>query len=144
MHGHAYNSFGGLTQLIFLAAGKLKPGQCGSHLCCQVKSACDVCNGQKDKPQKLRLRWVGNSGAPSSITFSSQSICVKPTTLTSGSKSNEVVLDAASCFGSGSKLPTNILFQVDGATTSLHASCSQPLNVGYVLYTDTNKGFLVL
>merc|ERR1719174_1247112 len=121
-----------------------KAGQCGSHLCCQIKNACDVCNGQKDKPQKLRLRWVGNGGASSSITFSSDGICVKATTLTSDSNSNEVVLDAASCFGSGSKLPTDIYFEVDGSSTYLHASCSQALNLGDVLYADKNKGFLVL
>ena len=124
--------------------GKLKADQCGSHLCCQIKNACDVCNGHKDKPQKLRLRWVGNGGAPSSISFSSKDICVQKTTLTSGSNRNEVVLDAASCYGSGSKLPTNIYFQVDGSTAYLHASCSQPLNLGDVLYTDSKKGFLVL
>jgi len=123
---------------------KSESGQCGSHLCCQIKNACDVCNGEKDKPQQLRLRWVGNGGAPSSIAFSSEDICVQETTLTSDSDSNEVVLDAASCFGSGSKLPTNIYFEVDGSSISFHASCSQPLNVGDVLYTDKNKGFLVL
>ena len=131
--------------LLFLfVAGKLNAGQCGTHLCCQIKNACDVCNGQKDKPQKLRLRWVGNGAGPSSITFASNSICVRATTLISDSNSNEVVLDAASCFGPGSKLPTNINFNVDGATTILHASCSQALNLGDVLYTDKSKGFLVL
>ena len=115
---------------VFLAADKFKAGQCGGNLCCQIKNACDVCNGQKDKPQQLTLRWVGTGGAASSIIFSADDICVKRTTLTSDSNSNEVVLDTASCFGSGNKLPTNINFKVNGATTSFHASCSQPLNLG--------------
>merc|ERR1712222_20648 len=95
------------------------------------------------KPQTLIFRWVVKAGAQSSINFHSEGTCAKETTLTSGSKSNEVVLDA-SCFGSDSKLPTNIYFRVDGATTYLHASCSQPLNVGDVVYEHRNKGSLIL
>ena len=108
-----------------------------------TRPKCDVCNGQKDKPQTLIFRWVGKAGAQNSINFQSEGTCAKQTTLTSGSKSNEVVLDA-SCFGSGSQLPTNIHFKVDGATTYLHASCSQPLNVGDVVYEHRNKGSLIL
>ena len=108
-----------------------------------TRPPCDICNLRKDKPQKLTLRWVGLAGASSSITFASDNTCVKATTLTSNSNSNEVVLDAASCFGSGSKLPTNIYLSVDGSSKYLHASCSQPLNVGDVVY-KSKKGSLIL
>ena len=78
---------------------------------------------------------------------------MKQTMLTSGSLYNEVVLDAAcsgsgsksgSKSGSGSKLPTNINFAVDGSSKQLHASCSQPLNLGDVIYKDENEGSLIL
>ena len=126
-----------------------KVGQCGSHLCCKIKKSCDVCNGAKDKPTQLRLRWESIGGAPTSVTFSADDLCVTRTTLTSGTDSNEVVLDSSSCSGyksSGykSKLPTNIYFKVDGSSDYLHASCSQALNLGDVLYSDPSKGFLVL
>ena len=111
-------------------------------MCCKIKNECDVCNRRKDKPQKLKFRWVGT--VKKTITFSSSSTCVKETTLTSDSKSNEVELDATSCFGSGSKLPTDIYFKVDGSSRHLHASCSQALNLGSVIYKDDNKGFLIL
>merc|ERR1719181_531204 len=108
-----------------------------------TRPKCDVCNLRKDKPQTLVFRWVGKAGAQNSINFHSEGTCAKQITLTSGSKSNEVALDAT-CFGSGSKLPTNIYFKVDGATTYLHASCSQPLNVGDVVYEHRSKGSLIL
>ena len=129
-------------EFVVLAAAGLKSGQCGAGLCCKIKNECDVCNGVKDKPQKLVLRWVATS--KQTITFSSASICVKESKLTSNSDSNEVVLDAAACFGSGSKLPTNIDLTVDGTRSTLHASCSQPLNLGDTIYKDSSKGFLIL
>ena len=119
-----------------------KANRCAARLCCNIVSECDVCNLHKDKPQKLILRWVGI--AKKSITFASNGNCVESTELTSESNSNEVILDAASCFGSGYNLPTNIYFEVDGSRQCLHASCSQPLNLGDAIYKDENKGFLVL
>merc|ERR1712187_360953 len=100
------------------------------------------CNGKKDKPTMLKFRWVGNTG--SSVTFASSSMCVGQTTLTSNSNSNEVVLDSEACFGSRQKLPTNIYFTVDGKSESLHASCSQALNVGDVVYKHPSKGSLIV
>ena len=111
-------------------------------MCCKIKNECDVCNGHKDKPQRLVLRWVGTS--KKTVTFSSETLCVRNTRLTSNSDSDEVVLDAASCFGSGNTLPTNLYFKVDGASGYLHASCSQPLNIGDVIYTAPNKGSLIV
>ena len=75
--------------------------------------------------------------------FSSDSTCVKPTQLTSNSGSNEIVLDAPACYGYEDKLPTNIDFDVDGSSQSLHASCSQPLNLGDAIYTNS-KGSLIV
>merc|ERR1712174_168021 len=75
--------------------------------------------------------------------FSSDSTCVKPTQLTSNSGSNEIVLDAPACYGYEDKLPTNIDFDVDGSSQSLHASCSQPLNLKDVIYTNS-KGSLIV
>ena len=119
-----------------------KANRCAARLCCHVVSKCDVCNRRKDKPQKIILRWVGSS--KNSITFASSRNCVESTELTSEPNSNEVLLDAASCFGSRYKLPTNIKFKVDGSRQSLHVSCSQPLNLGDVVYKDENKGVLIL
>ena len=119
-----------------------KANRCAARLCCHVVSKCNVCNGRKDKPQKLILRWVASS--KHSITFASSRNCVESTELTSEPNSSEVVLDAASCFGSRYKLPTNIEFEVDGSRQSLHASCSQPLNLGDVVYKDETKGVLIL
>ena len=110
----------------------------------QSNSDCNVCNGKGDKPQKIRLRWEGNAGAASSIKFSSYSTCVEEISLTSDSSTNEVVLDAISCFGSGNTLPSNVYFKVDDSATYLHTSCSKALNVGDVIYMDKNKGSLVL
>merc|ERR1712048_77531 len=124
----------------FRAMSGRTDGACSSAF--KTKNDCDVCNRRKDKPQKLRLRWV--VGSKKSITFASSATCVQRTTLTSDSDSNEVTLDAVSCFGSGNKLPTNIYFQVDGATGYLHASCSHPLNLGDVVYQAGDKGSLVL
>ena len=104
-----------------------------------TRAKCDVCDLRKDKPQMLTLRWVANAGAQSSITFESGT-CGTEQIL---ADSNEVVLEA-SCFDYGEKLPTNIHYKVDGSDYYLHASCSQPLNVGDVVYNDPNKGSLIV
>ena len=136
-------SKGFLMLVGFRAMSGRTDGACsGAHL--QSSRDCDVCNGKSDKPQKIRLRWEAIAGVSSSITFSSYSTCVDETALTSDSTSNEVVLDATSCFGTGSTLPSNIYFKVDGSATYLHTSCSRALNVGDVIYMDKNKGSLVL
>ena len=128
--------------MFIFSVAPINADQCGEHLCCKVKNGCDVCNGHKDKPQRLVLRWVGTS--KKTITFSSDTLCVRETRLTSNSDSDEVVLDAASCFGYGNQLPTDLYFKVDGSSGYLHASCSQPLNLGDVIFQDENKGFLIL
>ena len=105
---------------------------------------CDICNGRKDKPKKVTLRWVGTAGAKTSIMFSSGSTCVKSTQLTSNSAKNEVVLDASACPGvSGYKLPTDVYITVDGSSKYLHASCSQSMLVDDVVYKNA-KGSLII
>ena len=108
-----------------------------------TSTVCDICNGQKDKPHKVTLLWVGTAGSTTSITFSSDSTCVKPTQLTSNSATNEVVLDASTCSGYSDKLSTNVQLTVDGSSKYLHASCSQPINTADVVYKNA-KGSLIL
>merc|ERR1712048_272112 len=124
-------------QVSFLKDVKKDECGCSGDTPCLLdfqRPTCDVCNGRKDKPRKLILRWVATAGTKSSVMFASVNNCVMPTKLTSNSDSDEVVLDAASCFGYGNKLPTDLYFKVDGASGYLHASCSQPLNIGDVIY----------
>ena len=85
----------------------------------QTKTGYNVCNGKTDKPQKLKLHWEGKAGVPTSITFSSTTTCVQGAKLTIDSKNNELVLDAASCFGSDRTLP--------GIYPAMHPSM-QPAN----------------
>ena len=120
-----------------------KKTPCDGSTDCYPSSECDVCDGRKDKPQTLKLRWVAHAGSSSPVTFAADDLCVKETKLTSNSNSNEIVLDATSCYGSGEKLPTNIYFKVDGSSKYLHASCSQPLNMGQEVYSNS-KGSLIV
>merc|ERR1712048_64890 len=129
-------------QVSFLKDVKKDECGCSGDTPCLLdfqRPTCDVCNGRKDKPRKLILRWVATAGTKSSVMFASVNNCVMPTKLTSNSDSNEVVLGCGA-----SKLPTDLYFKVDGATGYLHASCSQPLNIGDVIYQVPNKGSLIL
>ena len=64
--------------------------------------------------------------------FESKGTCGTEQIPTSGSDSNEMVLEA-SCFDHGAKLTTNIYFKVDGSENYLYVVCN-----------DTNKGTLIL
>ena len=79
----------------------------------------------------------------SSARFESKGTCGMEQILTSGSDSNEVMLEA-SCFDHETKLPTIIYFKVHGSENCLYASCSQPFNVDDVVCTEPSKGTLIL
>ena len=80
------------------------------HLGCDCRFHSHQCTC--DGPQMLTFRWVGNVGSQSSNRFESKGTCGIGRILTSGSDSNEVILQfvQVSCFDHGTKLPMLVHF----------------------------------